>query len=109
MSHACSLALPRWSHLHLPASACNPARGRHAAGSAARAFCGAHCHAHGLTHSHLLLLRSCPPTRLGAAALGDGSVNVYNGCFPGFKDVEGEPARSEWHVHNLMLHALWLQ
>ncbi|PRW57202.1 hypothetical protein C2E21_3858 [Chlorella sorokiniana] len=22
------------------------------------------------------------------AALGDGTVNVYNGCFPGFKDVE---------------------
>lgn len=30
-----------------------------------------------------------PPTRPPAAALGDGSVNVYNGCFPGFKDVEG--------------------
>ncbi len=31
----------------------------------------------------------CPPARLAAAALGDGTVNVYNGCFPGFKDVEG--------------------
>ena len=93
---ACPAALATCAH------ACLCLQPRHAAGSAARASCGAHCWGHCLTHSHLLLPRSCPPTRLGAAALGDGSVNVYNGCFPGFKDVEGEPARSEWHVQRTL-------